>query len=1074
MSDVKSWVSILLTFALSGAGGVVQAAEREYSVSGAVYFGDEPDKGLTDLWLATLSKQPSLKVLDRTEIKAILGELSLAGMSTDSARQVRLGRLLGVEYFAWIKTTDDQALLEIVEAATGRGGVVVPLRFAKGRFADILPDLAEQVVKGVSRPWTSSSQGAPSLVLSIPRSSASNSTEQATAERVVADLSVALASTGVTVLPRRFAAEAVQERWSQEKGFVEDISQERAFLGADYILGIAVDATHKIEFIMVETATGRRVGRKELPLDEAQTEAGLKALKEWGLDRLRPLLEHTLNHPPAKVSKGYAAPEILKSLYAGMVLHNQGRYLDAIPLFEDSKNRKMLNTFDETKAWINDCYCLAGFPEIAAEVVSDASLSIMGYKGPAPNVRSEPGIALLGVTVGSGLRRDAAERMGMLLIDGLYKASGVTVLASEDIAGLRDEYDLLLGLEKVKGTTWRQAPPIRARDAVTAHLEFEKNELQLRLCLIRDCNPTSIYDVVTSLPIDHAQWQSITFKAAKELLARGDRGSPLWSPPQLKVEEDQMQLVAHLEQWSPSHLRLQKEQLYHLSQLEKSLNPVIYLKALTRNPDLVQYRAAVPWRLGLARWFLRVLPEEHPERPTLEFSAASLPVGWRSRSTAGLQISRAEFLKIADKYPTQLVGLFARYNLALIDMTPTNFVATRDSIGRLIPKLNRLENASCDTTIESIRVMHTALGYALGLPDGKPNDVFLHGDLVTGPPFSYGNIHCNVPHNGDGDFPYGAFFQPRTMAHMRVDLEAGCLLRNQGSIPARFLREIIETRGPHAELTQYAVIKYFNAIKRHYDDPKAWPEEDLCIVYPVFADSLQSVLQRTPKPITEIGAHTAMESCFSQYKQPILTEAVKKAQQASQTAFPAPPSYEQCREAIKKSWEVGPLKDKTWLNFCTQMTSKKEVMEHYPPYLRRLHELYDNELKTPELCKLYCQFGLAFFKIGRYDLAAPLFEQLISWRDAQDRPPEEEVYVLSLYLLAFIKQHNGDTPAALRLAKTSLDYIDQHPQGQYRLIRYYCGRKAGAMGDTLKARTMAFIKQLRENPQQVFKNPYEG
>ncbi|MDD4102920.1 MAG: hypothetical protein PHU80_09880, partial [Kiritimatiellae bacterium] len=473
-SRTKRLFALLLILAGMGVGSLlpseVGAAETmPINLSGAVYHGNEPDLGMTDLWLATLSKQPTLKVLERAELRAILGELSLAGVSDDSARQVRLGRLLGVEYFAWIKASDEQALMEVVEAATGRGITVIPVRFAKGHFADIFPKLAEQALKAVSRPLPVPSQVAPSIAFSIPRFSVSNDTVRASVETIIADLSGAFASSGITMLSRRFAADAVQERWRQEKGLVEDISQERAFLGADYILGIAVSRTNQIEFTMIETATGRRVGRKEMSMEEARTADGLKALKQWGLDRLKPLMERPSVLPPAAVTNGhYAAPEILKSLYAGMMLHNQGRYIDALPWFEDSKNRKI--KVDETDAWIANCYRLSGFPEIADELAEENARLYFKQGGPTLNAQSDPGVALLGVTAGSGIPRGLAERTSMLLIDRLHEAAGVTVLASEDIAGMRDEYDLLLGLEKVKGTTWRQVPPILLKEAITAHL----------------------------------------------------------------------------------------------------------------------------------------------------------------------------------------------------------------------------------------------------------------------------------------------------------------------------------------------------------------------------------------------------------------------------------------------------------------------------------------------------------------------------------------------------------------------------------------------------------------------------
>lgn len=1090
MNGVKNWLFRLLLAVLIVNAGLSHAAEREQSVSGAVYLGNEPNLGLTDLWLAVLSKQPNLKVLERENIRAILGELSLSGVGDDSVRQVRLGQLLGVEYFVWIKASDDQALMEVVEAATGRGIAAVPIHFAKGRFADVLPKLAEQAVQAFSQSLPALSPAAPSLAFSIPRYSVSNATMQAAVEKVIADLSGNMANAGITVLPRRFAADAVHERWRQEKGLVEDASQGQAFLGADYILGITVVATNRMELIMVEAATGRRVGKNELSLEAAQSADGLKVLNQWNMDRLRPFLEGVGAFPLAVGTNAqYASPEILKSLYAGMVLHNQGRYLDAIPMFEDSKNRKI--RMDETDIWIVNCYRLAGFPEIADEVTENiAAAPAYKKQSQTMSAQSTPGVALLGVTADAGIPRGLAERTAMLLINSLHEVSEATVLAAEDIAGLRDEYDLLLGLDKVKGTTWCQAPPMLVREAITAHLQSGNGSLGLRLCLIRNCSPSSIYDVVTSLPASQAQWRTSIDKAIKELLAQRSKESPVWSPPNLKIEEDQQQLLSQLEKSSTPWMFV--DRLSMLSHLDRSPLPWIYLKALKRNPDLTKYRAEVPWRLGLERWFLRVLPERHPDRPMLEFSVASLPFnGMAYPPPAALQQSRAAFQKIADKYPTQLAGLFSRYNLALLDMTPSNLASTEANISKLIPALRRRERREYKTTILSICVMDSALRYVLGLPHGDPDTIGSHryGDygfrgIVTvnyrsssDKPFSF----CS----GTGfDIPRNNYFDPKTPEQMRVDLEVQCLMRDQGTVPARYLRSIIEKNGPNSDLARYAVVKYFfvvmNACSRGTNSKPEWPEEDLCLVYPVFAESLQKLLECEPRPISEYWVELLSGNNWNRYRypdNPILNDAWQKAQHAVKAAFPSFPN-EQPAKLFDASWEVGPLKDRIWWDYVNGKSfTASNAMVLFYPYLDRLHELYDHEAKSHVICRLYCQFGLAFFQAGLYDLAEPLFEQIISWRDYKDRPPEVQVHAQALYLLALLKQRNGDTPLALSLAKEALNYMDAHPKKSLHFYRYIdadgnMAGKLGYYGGDLKARVTLFIKQLRENPQMKFKSPY--
>ena len=1044
-----SWLSGLVILALVAMPRLSDAAEHEYAVSGAVYRGNEPDLGLSDLWLAALSKQPALKVLDRANIRAILGEFSLSGVGEDSARQVRLGSLLGVEYFAWLKISDEQVLLEIIEAATGRGVAVKVMPVTIGEWGGNLAKLAEQAMQEIQKPLPKPIRGAPAIAFSIPIFSTTNTSTQAAVEQIIAGLSESVLNSGITILPRRFAADTIQERWRQEKGLAVDVAGEGQFLGADYIFGITVEATNRIEFIMVETATGRRIGKMEMPLQETRMEVGLKAVKQWGLERLKPILETSAILPAiaATNTTHYSSPEILKSLYAGMVLHNQGRYLDAIPCFDEPQ----IFHGDEVNAWLSSCYRLAGFPEIAEMFISKAT-DANRTTGLSFSAQSTPGIILLGVTAQPGLPRGMAERMGMLLIDRLHHVTGAPVLASEDIAGLRDEYDLLLGLDKVKGTTWRQAPPILVQNSVTAHLEFDDVEFRLRLCLIRNCSPTTIIDVVTRLPDDHVQWPALVDKAATELLSRSEQGSVKWIPPKLEILEDQQRLLA---------------------QLNKRYTPVTYLKALTKNPALTKYRTETPYRLELERWFLRILPEGHSERPLLEFSVASLPlesVGYRHPND--LRNKCAEFQEIANKYPQDLVGLFSRYNVALIGMTATNFVATQAVISGLIPELMRFENDQTSRTLASINAMDSALRYVLGMPGGEPVDVFSHGDVVTvnnrnkwGVIFSPGNVNCEVLHYDDSRL--------KTVDQMRVDLEAACFLRNQMVIPTRFLMGIIEKNGPASELTQYAVVKYLkNTVNGYYyvadyDWKKECSEEDLCIIYPVFANSFRKYLSQEPKPISKFMAETIIRQEHRLPQNPKIINAVRDAHQTIQTAF-SPPSDGQARKLYEESWRVGPLKDHAWAANKNQIVAPRAIIDHYYPYLGRLHELYDNKVKSHAICQLYCQFGSAFFEAGRYDLAEPLFEQIITWRDYKNRPPEEHSYVQALYLLAILKQKNGGTPAALRLAKELVEFANQYPGITFPLSSHTgCN-----FGSDLKSRATVLIKELRENPGMNFENPY--
>ena len=1066
----KNCILRQLIVALVAVVGLSHAAEREYAISGAVYRGNEPDLGLSDLWLAALSKQPTLKVLDRAHIRTILGELSLTGVDEDSVRQVRLGGLLGVEYFAWLKVYDDQVLLEIVEATTGRGLAIISRSVAKGQFPEILPELAGQAVHVIDRPPITPLRGAPAIAFSNPFFSTTNAANQVAVDQIIAGLSKSFLNSGITVLPRRFVADTIQERWRQEKGLAVEVAGKQKFLGADYVLNVAIDTTNSVEITMVEVATGRRMGKKEMPsLDEVRAADGMKELNQWMMGRLTPILEQATVLPTASTNNTYyAAPEILKSLYAGMVLHNQGRYLDALPLFMESASCKDY-VFDETDAWINSCYRSAGFPEIVDELTNVTVVATSKIKtGISLCSQSEPGVILLGVSAAMGLTNGVSERISMFLIDGLHEALGKPVLASEDIAGLRDEYDLLLGLDKVKGTTWRHAPPILVQNEVTAHLEREGTGVRLRLCLINNSNPALICDVVTSLPDDCAQWQPLINKAAKELLARSKQGSNKWAPPKAEFLENYEQL---------------------LSQLKKSFSSWSYLKALSLKPDLMiasryackaaQKERGDYWRLGIEHWALRVLPEGHPDRPMLEFSITTSPMEARWLPSVDREF-RPVFQAFADRYPAHIVGLYSRYNLLLIDMTPANLADTQVKISRLVAALEPFKNKQTQKSIDAIRAMDELLRCALGLPGGKLGDIFNEGLIAVNGYSDWGGADARSYYMCLPYYQYGSpHLWPNSPEQVIVDLAALHILRNTratGSdklelIPASFFREIIEKNGADSVLARYAIFRYFRLI-----DKKS-PEEELRVVCPVFASSVCEMAKDEPDVIMNVTVERVMDCMKWWPNKPIFADAARRVRQTLQglAQEPLPGS---ARTMIDESWKVGPLIDTTWLSACDNggcNNSEAAVMEYYYPYINRLHELYDGEVKSHALCRLYCRFATSFFRVGRYDLAEPLLEQIVSWKDYKNRRPDERMHAQTLYLLALLKQREGDSPSALRLAKDVINYIDENPENEYLLFKdvridgivEWRGSKVGS----LKAATLAFIKNLRENPRMEFTNP---
>ena len=82
--------SVPVPFALGREG---QTPSREISLCGAVYCDEVIKNGLTDLLLTELSTNRDVRILDRHDLRQIIGELSLKGLSEDSTREVLLGEL---------------------------------------------------------------------------------------------------------------------------------------------------------------------------------------------------------------------------------------------------------------------------------------------------------------------------------------------------------------------------------------------------------------------------------------------------------------------------------------------------------------------------------------------------------------------------------------------------------------------------------------------------------------------------------------------------------------------------------------------------------------------------------------------------------------------------------------------------------------------------------------------------------------------------------------------------------------------------------------------------------------------
>lgn len=136
------------------------------------------------------------------------------------------------------------------------------------------------------------------------------------------------------------------------------------------------------------------------------------------------------------------------------------------------------------------------------------------------------------LTISHDLPPALSSPLTMVLIDALHDATDKPVLLTSDIARLRTEYDVLTGLEKVQGTTWREAPPLLPVEGFTAHLESGADgSWKLRLCAVRELDSQRIDDQVVNLSRDATEWRKQIADGMRKLLIKDAGGAGAWQPP---------------------------------------------------------------------------------------------------------------------------------------------------------------------------------------------------------------------------------------------------------------------------------------------------------------------------------------------------------------------------------------------------------------------------------------------------------------------------------------------------------------------------------------------------------------
>lgn len=1056
-------------------------------LSAGVFQQGKIDEVLSDLLNARLSKVEGIEIVERRAIELVFREWkSVAGLG-DSTQRSQLGHLLGVDYFLWVTFNGPRqnGRLEIVDAQTGEDVLSRPLEVSReqpDRLADLVCKHTRDVL--ALRPIRQE-KAAATVVFTKPQITPNASVTEDNVQEALSALMGELHKAGARLLHRRYVEGVISEHLWQEKGLVEVGSARRAFLGADRLIATRFE-DETIRVMVVDPKTGQRLGQNEFGMGAMQSAEGRAGIVGW-IQRAIQEPTSSATKPPVAASDGLQT-ETLTPLYEGILLHNQGKYFEASVRFADAFNHdtRLLPAL----RWLQSSYRLAGFQELGDAIESYLRVTVqekkwwVGMANPK-HVQAEPGVAFIGITADEHLSTALRVTLGMLVIDGLYTASGMSVLLTEDLANLRDEYDVLVGLENTQGTTWRKAPPFLLGDTVTAHLERNARGLRLRLCATQQLDPGQIRAREIELAARPSEWKQQIAATLDELCGPQREQSSHWHAPIAVIPETEDELLA---------------------QLRQQYRCDLHLKLLSRNPSRLEVFCqfaqnqfadlktglGVALKRGLQDWMMRHLPADDPNRPWFELIYTA--VEYDEKLDVYLPMLRA----FATRYANHPAGCVARFNLLLYDLTPDNIAEKQSQLEQLLPSLQRAVEGHLNgpRDWEHIEKMNRLLRCAAGKSEPAANLVgscsVIHYFPWCGSDYRLYTL----------DKASGGLYTPKmdinaVRERCLVDAALYRYTTRREDIPVSVMKHLGETVGEHQDVQAYLFLTYGPVF---FGRELYWPRdtEDMAAIYSKLADVLTRLLQMNPVPLTPWEAAFALRVDHAQFhhlvkNQPEFHAAYDKIRRAAVSAvvegrfkkddygsvawlydvihvYDDPECAELLRRRAEDSWRVGPLDDQFWLSYIWKPMTRAQRAELFVPYISRLHEKYDHAPRTQQLMEFYSLFAWTLMKGDRYDEARQLFAEITSWQTPEGKSPNPELKANALYLLAVLARRDGDGPGALRLAQTALQEIGEN---NFELYDYVALGSRGTYGKSnLKSLVTDFMGSLRRNEAFVFRNPF--
>jgi len=647
----------------------------------AVFAPEDSDAAA--LVAAEVSKLPDVEVVERGQIKLLLGE---QGLGDASRERLALGRILAADFlllvepkqnaFAWIDATTGEELARIRKNSEKELAQSAVALVGKGRAATsanpftaaVWDDSATKLAGDGIRDW--------------------------------------LHARGVRVLDRELAHDVLDERTSIERGLREKLPNLPAFPGAKLLLKIQPAAEgFRIEAL---ASDGTLLG-----LSPIWNGGGLSSEVQ---SFLVPMLADFLRPAAASSFRQRLNIEALQPFYKGVSLYESGKPLEATAEFQ--RAYEINNLFAAAYLWEARCYEAAGLPEFAAAIRRWLETGFAG-RGVAAGADASPrdGVTFLGVNAGEEKASSAATRLSMAAIDVL---SGPGLLLPESLGTIRDEYDLLSATTHTEGARWETSSGFVSRFTLRGRLHGDSCEWVLSDSL----SGKVLASRLQKLPPDPSCWAEDlreflpTFSQSASNVAAS---SPF---PVLSLPSKAVALASVNTARGSADKNVALLQLLLIDPTDSVVIGGRIINGSDEKDGLDNYMAHAKRDV-----LLRLMPKAHPMRPWIELDRIQTFMPWTATGphvSGEAHDSQADLMAFSQANANHPAGILARFFWlydAQAKLPPAEVATEASALSRRLAAARDLPNSTTLSSMcDAISWAGSASARESGMQPGK-NDV---------------------------------------------------------------------------------------------------------------------------------------------------------------------------------------------------------------------------------------------------------------------------------------------------------------------------------------------------------------